>query len=155
MAIGIISGTGNIIDTHDHKIKDEHLASLDNPAFGYNIFVPVTTKEESSIIVRTIISGPFTFPKGYTLVSAIYDVTQEKKLKEPVTIELQHCVSVDNELLQEKMHFARATINFETKRLDFEVIEGGLFHIGDSKGSITPKKDCLNNILCILFKGAL
>ncbi|XP_019857049.1 PREDICTED: uncharacterized protein LOC109585407 [Amphimedon queenslandica] len=151
----LLKRTSDVIDTTRHQIKDEQRLVHSNLSVGYSIEVPLTTKDESSIIVRTIFSGPFKLPEGYTLVSAIYDVTIEKELKEPVTIYLQHCVRVNNQLLQKKMHFARATINFEAKMFDFEVVEDGTFLTGENRGSlkIMPKKDCLNYILCVLFEG--
>ena len=67
--------------------------------------------------VSTIFSGPFNFPEGYTLVSAVYNVVMPDGVQKPFKIELEHCINVSNESVASKMCFALATINLEKKSI--------------------------------------
>ena len=111
---------------------------------GYEIEVPVKGKERHKVTVRTIFSGPFVFPKGYTLVSAIYDITMPK-LPQPATIKLEHCVD-ESDQTRSDLCFAIGSVDLKNKKIIFEKVERAF------NGSIQQKSSCL---LCILYKRAM
>ena len=98
--------------------------------------------------VSTIFSGPFIFPEGYTLVSAVYDVVMPDGVQKPTIIELEHCINVSDESVASKMCFALAIINLEKKVFEFTQVDDGIFHPGEKFGSISQDKSCY---LCILY----
>ena len=99
--------------------------------------------------VSTIFSGPFIFPEGCTLVSAVYNVVMPDEVQKPTIIELEHCINVSDESVASKMCFAHATINLEKKVFEFtQVNDDGIFCPGEKYGSISQDKSCY---LCILY----
>ena len=98
--------------------------------------------------VSTIFSGPFIFPEGYTLVSAVYDVVMPDGVQKPTIIELEHCINVSDESVASKMCFALAIINLEKKVFEFTQVYDGIFRPGEKFGSISQDKSCY---LCILY----
>ena len=143
-------GTCIIIDVDQYPIEDEFDIVFDKLECGYKITVPhvVFAGETPSIAVSTIFTGPFTFPEGYTLVSAVYDVVIPDTMPKPFTIELEHCINVSDESVASKMCFAIATINLENKEFEFTQVNCGIFNPGDSYGSISQNESCY---LCILY----
>ena len=111
---------------------------------GYEIKVPVKEKEKLKVTVRTLFSGPFVYPKGYTLVSAVYDITMPK-LSQPATIELQHCAN-ESDQTRSNLCFAIGIVNLKEKKITFEKVDQ------EFNGSIQQKTSCF---LCILYKGTL
>ena len=78
-----------------------------------------TREKNSTITVHTIVSGPFVLPEGYTLASAVYDITLPK-LQQPAIIELEHCVSDQQ---QAEMYYATGKTDVEGKKLIFELVK--------------------------------
>ena len=144
-------GTCTTIELKEYPIEGGLAELFDNTDCGYKMNVPVTTEEKSSIKVRTIFSGPFVLPEGYTLVSAVYDITLPE-LTQPVTIELEHCVDMNDQITGSKMCFAIAKIDLEKKMFVFEKIGEGDFPRGETYASVPLSESCL---LCILYSGSL
>ena len=59
--------------------------------------------------VTALIGGQFTFPKGSELVSAIYAVSIASEIQQPLTLEIQHCVSLKTSEESAYMRFAKAS----------------------------------------------
>ena len=116
--------------------------------------VPALTEEQSTIHVHTILSGPFILPDGYTIVSAIYDISLPEKLpsKLNVTVKLEHCVDLNNEITASKMCFATAAVDLEKKVFVFNCIDGGTFPIGETYASLEISSSCL---ICVLYKESM
>ena len=70
-----------------------------------------------------------------------------KSLKDPVAIDIQHCVDVLDESVTGKMSFAIAKADLTTKAFEVHCITGGTFTRGSAYGSITVKESCL---LCVV-----
>ena len=92
------------------------------------------------IAVKVIIAGEFEFPKGTQLVSAVYAISPSRKLKKPVQLEIQHCVSVTSKQLSQSIGFVRADCKQTNLPYKFHPLKGGVFHTGSYYGSI----DCQN-----------
>ena len=130
------------INEQQHEITRSQLpATLGDCDCGYKIQVEATREKNSTIIVRTIFSGPFILPEGYTLASAVYDITLPK-LRQPAIIELEHCVSDQQ---QAEMCYATGRTDLEGKKLIFELEE-------NFNESIEQTENC---VLCILYKQPL
>ena len=118
-------------------VQDEYGFRMKNGRFDQK------EDEESDISVHVMYAGPFALPEGATLASAIYDIKAEKKLKEPVTVEIQHCVEID-----EQVYFAIATLDKETKKFAFNPVEDMKYSFDAKSGSVELKE--LNCLICIL-----
>ena len=131
------------INEQQHEITRSQLpATLSDHDCGYKIQVEATRKKNSTVTVRTIVFGPFVLPEGYTLASAVYDITLPK-LRQPAIIELEHCVSDQQ---QAEMCYATGRTDLEEKKLIFELVKEKF------NESIEQTKDC---VLCILYKQPL
>ena len=141
-----------------HSIDvEECLAQIDKPEYGYKVCVPFKTisfirNKMPSIKVRTIFSGPFVLPQGYTLVSAVYHIEiKSEQQPQAVTVDIEHCVNVSNQSIAERMCFAIATIDLEKKCYIFNPLKDGVFYIGENYGSIIQG----NCLLCVLYQRSL
>ena len=105
--------------------------------------------EESDVSVHMMYAGPFALPEGATLASAIYDIKAEKEPKEPVTVEIQHCVEINKKMeVEAQVCFAIATLDKETKKIVFNPVENMKYSFDTNSGSIELKE--LNCLICIL-----
>ncbi len=105
--------------------------------FGIKISVPENSLPEGIDTCVLHISfelfTDFEIPANFELVSSIYHVKCEPEVqfKKPLTLEIQHCVSL-NSGHEQRLVFARATD--QSKK--FEILDGGHFPIGERYGSI-------------------
>ena len=127
-------------------------STLENTDCGYKMIIPVATEEKSTIEVRTIFSGPFVLPDGYTIVSAIYDISLPEQLSKPVTIKLEHCVDLNDKIAASKLCFATAAIDLEKKVFVFDCVGGGSFPRGETYASLEINNSCL---VCVLYRGSM
>ena len=142
-------GFFHVIDTSEHRESGDII----NKEYGYKVVIPkFTPQEKSPVTVSTILSGPFTLPEGAVLVSAVYDILIDKSLKDPVTIDIQHCVDVLDESVIGKISFAIAKADLTKKAFVVQRISGGTFTSGSAYGSITVKESCL---LCVVTTESL
>ena len=111
-------------------------------------------KEECDVSVHIMYAGPFAVPEGATLASAIYDIKEQKKLKlkEPVTVKIQHCIEIREKLdPKEQVCFAIATLDKETNRFEFKPVDMKC-SFDANYGYIELQE--LNCLICILhYKG--
>ena len=106
--------------------------------------------EESDASVHVMYAGPFALPEGATLASAIYDIKAEKKLKKPVTVEIQHCVEINKKVkVEEQVCFAIAALSDkEAKKFVFKPVEDMKYSFDTNSGTMDIKE--LNCLICIL-----
>ena len=82
--------------------------------YGFKLFIPKNALEQSSIPctlqIQCSIAGPYYFPKGYELVSAVYWIyaSPECKFIKPVTIEIEHSAST----AESELTFVRADVSY-------------------------------------------
>lgn len=130
------------------NVKGERKDKFDNN-HGLTLFTPRDEKNrEYTITVRTLFSGPFILPSEEAiLVSSVYDVFISKKLKQPVKVEIGHCVHI-NELYadSDKLSFAIGKVDFAKKQISFELLEKGEMNEYTGKISITE-----SSLLCVVY----
>ena len=126
-----------------HELQTEKNVLRDEKC-GYEIEVPVKENEKHTVTVRTLFSGPFVYPEGYTLVSAVYDITMPK-LPQPATIKLEHCVD-ESDQTRPDLSFAVGRVDLKNKKIIFEKVDQ------EFNGSIKQENSCL---LCILYRRRL
>ena len=136
-------------DVSEYPLLTEQAAIFTSPWCGYQIHVPAFRDNGSCVTVSTILSGPFVLPSGYNLASAVHKITMPQ-LAQPVIIEVEHCVSVDDkDSVKQDMCFATATINTQTKKFTFTPSEEAALGIKNEYASIEINESCL---MCMLYK---
>ena len=125
---------------------------------GYEICVPVKGNEKHTITVCTLFSGSFVLPDGYTLVSAVYDITMPE-LSQPATIELEHCVDQSDQIRSD-LCYAIGTVDLKNKKIIFEKVDNGsplkaALQTQSSEPVPSPIKQLSSCLLCILYKRKL
>uniref|UniRef100_A0A1X7TSD5 Caspase family p20 domain-containing protein n=1 Tax=Amphimedon queenslandica TaxID=400682 RepID=A0A1X7TSD5_AMPQE len=137
----LFKGTCHAINEVEHEVQLE-TNILKDVEYGYEIQVPVKRNKKFAIKVCTLFSGPFVYPDGYTLVSAVYDITMQPKLSQPATIKLEHCVD-ESDQTRSDLCFAIGSIDLKKKKIIFEKVDQ------EFNGSIQQKTSCF---LCILYR---
>ena len=128
-------------------VSDEKLFSLsgdDGPHLleweenGFRMQVPegATSAGPCDIAVKVIVAGQFEFPDNTQLVSAVYAISPSRKLKKPVQLEIQHCVSITSKQLGQSIGFVRADCKQPNLPYKFYPLEGGEFHTGNYYGIV-------------------
>ena len=125
---------------------------------GYEICVPVKGNEKHTVSVRTLFSGPFVYPEGYSLVSAVYDITMPE-LPQPATIKLEHCVDQSDQIRSD-LCYAIGTVDLKNKKIIFEKVDNGsplkaTLQTQSSEPIPSPIKQKSSCLLCILYKRKL
>lgn len=128
------------------NVDGQSVQPFEKPECGYKASLPVP------ITITTIFSGPFDLPRGYTLVSAVYDVKMDSEQEQPITIEVEHCVNVSSKSIAKNMCFATATVDLEKKKFNFTKVEDCVFHVDATSESITREGSFL---FCVLYKEVL
>ena len=77
--------------------------------------------------VEAIIAGQLELPEGTELVSAVYAISASRRLKKPVTIEIEHCVGIENEHHSEYLSFGIARCDQRPLPYTFTLLEDGMF----------------------------
>ena len=133
------------IDEAEYKVQTGKNILKDRNC-GYEIEVPVKEKEKLAVTVRTLFSGPFVYPEGYTLVSAVYDITMPE-LSKPATIKLEHCVD-ESDQTRSDLCFATGRVDLKEKKITIKEVDQDQ----EFNGLIQQNSSCL---LCILHKKTL
>ena len=104
--------------------------------YGLRLHIPHDVLPEgqshSDLTIAVSVSGNFQLPEDCVLVSAVYSVSHDlgdKKLKNPVTLEMQHCAT---SAASNNLQVLRANDNSNK----FEVVAGGIFTYDDCCGKI-------------------
>ena len=119
--------------------------------YGLRINVPhgtLSSTETCEIAITALIGGQFTFPKGSELVSAIYAVSIASEIQQPLTLEIQHCVSLKTNEQSAYMRFAKASSKQLPLPYQFHLLEGGVFSPDTRYGAVSLTKFCF---ICVLL----
>lgn len=107
---------------------------------GLRIHIPAgALKPEAppqTMSIRASLSGQFQLPDDMQLVSAVYWVAFPSKLFSPVTIEIQHCASLQHSNQLSSLTFITAKCNQKILPYNFTPLAGGVFSAGSSYGTI-------------------
>ena len=129
---------------------------------GFNMYVESGTLkqgEKCDIIVEPLICGQFEFPDDSILVSGVYNMSLTGDgLREPVTLEIQHCVDVETEEQCKSLQFvvAERPLKPDTPYHFEPPVKGGKFCPFSRYGRIERKEFCFfaityNEVYTILY----
>ena len=105
------------------------------------------SSETCKVAITALAGGDFEFPKGSELVSAVYAIFISKTLLKPLTVNIQHCVSLETPEQCKSLQFVKATLNNRGLPYQFKVLEGGCFTPENQYGSISCTHFCLIGVL--------
>lgn len=94
------------------------------------------TAHHVGISVKAIIAGEFELPEGTELVSALYAISASRRLDQPVIIEVEHCVQLENEEDCKYMCFGIAEFRQKNPPYTFRIVETGIFSPQSKFGKI-------------------
>ena len=94
------------------------------------------TSGPCDIAVKAIIAGQFEFPEDTELVSAVYAISVSRRLKKPVTLEIEHCVEIENEQHSEYLSFGIASCDQHPLSYTFTLLEDGEFLSKSRHGTV-------------------
>ena len=94
--------------------------------YGLKLHIPPASLpagvRKSSIEIKAILAGPFSFPEDATLVSAVYCLQNQVVFSQPISVQIQHCGTPSDD---HSLTFARASMN--EPPYEFTALKGGLF----------------------------
>ena len=121
--------------------------------YGLRLHIPLNALPEGlndwHLKIAVFSSGQFELPEDGVLVSAVYSFSHnlgDRKLRNPVTLEMQHCAS--NKMLSD-LYIVRAS-SCAKDPLKFEIIPGGIFKPDTGYGVIKLDQFC--SISCWLWR---
>ena len=86
--------------------------------------------------IKVGLAGQFTIPDGLQLVSCVYWLSCPEKFMKPVTLEIEHCASLQDSSQSESLRFIVAKCSQAKLPYQFRVLEKGTFAPRSSYGSI-------------------
>ena len=90
---------------------------------------------ECQVHIKVSPSGQFQFPENTELVSSIYWIATPHEFTKPVTVEIEHCVSMTDNLPSLTYIIAKCTQ--EVLPYNFSILNGGEFASSSRYGSIS------------------
>ena len=92
--------------------------------------------EKCQINIRASLSGQFQLPKNSVLLSPVFSISAPYKFTKPVTLELQHCALREEKSVLSDLRFVSAKCSQKDLPYRFKQLDGGVFTIHSSYGSI-------------------
>ena len=130
---------------------DDRPSSFNWDKYGFRLHCPEgAVSKDTEVAVTPLLSDQFEVPKGTVLVSAVYKIQVSKPLTKRVVIELQHCVDLRNTGQTGCLKFVRAPLK---SPYQFNIIDGGVFRIGNRYGSIERDDFCAMGIVAEMSNG--
>ena len=134
-----------------HLKADDCPSSFNWEKYGFRLHCPEgAVSKDTEVAVTPLLSYRFEVPKGTVLVSAAYKIEVSKPLTKRVVIELQHCVDLRNTGQTGCLKFVRAPLK---SPYQFNIIDGGVFRIGNRYGSIERDDFCAIGIVAEMSNG--
>ena len=132
-------------------IQGDHYQSFHWDECGLRLSCPKgalsSSDERCEVAIVALAGGQFKLPVGTKLVSAVYGISVRKPLLKPLTLELQHCVTLETKAQADCLVFARAPLVGCDPNTEFKIMEGGEFYPGSWYGSITRYHFCVCGIV--------
>ncbi len=131
-------------------IQGSKAQSLNWDDYGLMMHFPQDTLQHDDnceVAILALAGGNFRFPKGTELVSAVYAISFQKKLNQPVGIGMEHCVALETEWQTTQLHFVATEKGRSQNKDVFDFIEGGQFQIGSKYGYMEQMHFCENGIV--------
>ena len=114
--------------------------------YGLRIHVPEGALppdvNQCLVNIKVSLTGEFEFPDNSELVSAVYWISVPLKSCQPITLEMQHCVSIETASQCSDLSFAVTKGTKKDPPHQFRRLEGGVFLPSSSYGSISVQHFC-------------
>lgn len=140
ISLGYLRGAEVIGETSFTLLVDKE-ETFPWPRYGFKLHVPrralPSGVTQCQISVKACLSGLFQFPEGSTLVSGVYCITTPHTFIQPLTIEIQHCVSITHPDQCSNLAFVVAKCTQEELPYNFTVLSKGQFAVQSSFGSVS------------------
>ena len=121
-------------------VPDSHSHSFEWQRYGLKLHIPegAVPVEHSGCRVdfKAGFTGQFNIPDDVHLVSCVYWLSCSQTFVEPVTLEIEHCASLQDSSQSSSLSFIVAKCSQAELLYQFEVLEGGKFAPSSSYGSI-------------------
>ena len=118
--------------------SDSH--SFEWQGYGFNLHIPEGAVPAELMKCRVDIkagfTGQFVIPDDLQLVSCVYWLSCPQKFIKPVTLEIEHCASLQDSSQSESLRFIVAKCSQPELPYQFRVLEKGVFVPLSSYGSI-------------------
>lgn len=124
-------------------VRRAHPQTVNLTQYGIKIYVPPNAFLEQlmNITIGIDVSGNFIWPENTTLVSANYYINTSSILLQPLTLEIEHCVSVSEEHQTSNLIFGKADTEGTMPYL-YNKISNGTFQRGQTGGIIQMSSFC-------------
>ena len=135
-------------------IQGDKPQSLNWEEYGFRLHFPqgtISPSDTCEVVVKALVGGKFQFPEGTELVSAVYAISFAKEFLQPMKLDIQHCVALENEQQIKYLSFVKASLQQAIPPYKFERIDGGQFSTESFYGSIARPQFCLIGIVLYLF----
>ena len=86
--------------------------------------------------IKAGFTGQFNIPDDLQLVSCVYWLSCSQKFVKPVTLEIEHCASLQESSQSSALRFVDAKCSQAELPYQFKVMKGGIFEPKSSYGSI-------------------
>ena len=108
--------------------------------YGFKMSIPqgsLEADETCDVTFKAIAYGQFQFPENTQLVSGVYAIVMTHKLLRPATVEVEHCVHLENREQCSRLSFAKAYCTQKDLPYTFKPLEGGHFSPQSNMGRIS------------------
>ena len=106
----------------------------------------IQREEYCDVAVLALMRGDFRLPKDTELVSAVFSISFQKKINQPVGVHMQHCVVLETEWHTTQLCFVATGKSHSKEDNVFDFIEGGQFEIGSQYGCMERMHFCETGI---------
>ena len=146
----IISGNhvsrAYIAGRKSYTIQGSKAQTLDWSDYGFMMYFPEDTKQHEDsceVAVLALAGGKFQFPKGTELVSAVFSISFQKEINQPVGVHMEHCVAITTEWQATQLRFVATDKGHHSENVCvFYFIEGGQFQIRSKYGYMKQMHFC-------------
>ena len=120
-------------------VPDSYAHTFEWQRYGLKLHIPegaVPAHTGCKVDIKAGFTGQFNIPDDLHLVSCVYWLSCSQKFNKPVTLEIEHCASLQDSSLSSALRFIAAKCSQAELPYQFKVLEGGRFAPTSSYGSI-------------------
>ena len=117
--------------------------TISPPGLGVTLKIPPNAVQSSdepvTISLRACLSSTvFQYPKGYTPLSAVYQISSDSAFDKDIELSIEHFADLKTDKQANEMTFFRADSE-EKGKYSFTPMEGGVFKFGDHRCTISTQ----------------
>ena len=121
-------------------VRDGHAHSFEWQGHGLKLHIPegAVPVEHTGcrVDIKAGFTGQFNIPDDVHLVSCVYWLSCSQKFNKPITLEIEHCASLQDSSQSSSLRFIAAKCSQARLPYQFKVLEDGVFKPKSSYGSI-------------------